>query len=75
MSVDTDLSSRTGRPDHPATRATTPTLARLAAHSLNAARFTFSVVGAAITAAMPMQPTPSQRAADGTFSGARLRRN
>ena len=76
MSVGPDLSSRTGRPDHPpATGATTPTLARLAAHSLNAARVMFSVVGAAITAAMPMQPTPSQRAADGTFRGARLRRN
>ena len=68
MTVDTDLPSRTGSPDH-ATGATTPTLARLAAHSLNATRFAFSVVGAATTAAMPMQPTPSQRAADGTPSG------
>ena len=56
MSVGPDLSSRTGGPDNPATRVTTPTLARLAAHSLNAARFAFSVVGAATTAAMPMQP-------------------
>ena len=63
MSVDTDLSSRTGRPNQLAPGATTPTLARLAGHSLTAARFTFSVIGAATTAAMPMQPTPSQRGA------------
>ena len=63
MSVDTDLPSPTGHPNHPAPGAPTPTLARLAGHSLTAARFAFSVIGAATTAAMPMQPTPSQRGA------------
>ena len=70
MSFDTDPPSHAEPPDHPSTGATTPTLARLATHAaLNAARFAFSVVGAAITAVLPMQPTRSQRAATPPSAG------